>query len=142
MAEERDFLAFGEHGPGDAVRPLQIPAGHAWSKTYEANPVMIFRLSAVRFNGHRIHHDREYPTQAEGHAGIVVPVTLVTYLMMQPCRAEAPDRAPSHFSYQSKPVRDLGPYTILGAPEGDRATLWATDYMDDLAVTAEARFRP
>ena len=141
VVEQRDFLIFGEDGPGDAVTPIAVPDGFAWSRTYESNPVMIFRLSAVRFNGHRIHYDRDYATRIEGYAGLVVPVTLVAYLMMELCRAEAPDRPLSYFAYQSvKPVCDLGPYTIFGAPEGDGAILWATDYEGDLSVTAEARF--
>ncbi len=140
VVEERDFLTFGEDGPGDAVTPIAVPDGFAWSRTYEPSPVMIFRMSAVRFNGHRIHYDRDYATRVEGYAGLVVPVTLVTYLMMELCRAEAPDRPLSYFAYQSvKPVCDLGPFTIFGAPDRDRAILWATDYDGDLSVTAEAR---
>jgi len=101
---------------------------------------MIFRLSAVRFNSHRIHYDRDYATKQEGYPGLVVPVTLVTFLMMEMCRAEAPDRPLASFSYRSeKPVFDLGPYSLFGAPEGDAVTLWATDYENDLAVTASAQ---
>jgi hypothetical protein len=36
-------------------------------------------------------------------------------------------------------VFDLGPYNIFGAPDGDWVQLWATDYADELAMTAEAR---
>jgi 3-methylfumaryl-CoA hydratase len=101
---------------------------------------MIFRLSAVRFNSHRIHYDRDYTTRVEGYPGLVVPVTLITFLMMEMCRAQAPERPLASFSYRSiKPVIDLGPYTILGAPDENAVTLWATDHEAALAVTAEAR---
>jgi hypothetical protein len=59
----------------------------------------------------------------------------VSFLLID--TAEAPDRPLTAFSYQSeKPVFDLGPYKIFGAPQGDDVTMWATDYQDDLAVTA------
>lgn len=141
VVDERDVLYFGEDGPGDADRPPALPEKALWQRTYESNPVMIFRLSAVRFNSHRIHYDRDYATQEEGYPGLVVPVTLVSFLMMEMCRAEAPDRPLASFGYRSeKPVFDLGPYSIFGAPEGNAVTLWATDYENDLAVTATAAF--
>ena len=102
---------------------------------------MIFRLSAVRFNSHRIHYDRDYATKEEGYPGLVVPVTLVSFLMMEMCRAEAPDRPLGSFSYRSeKPVFDLGPYSVFGTPAGGSVDLWATDHENELAVTAKARF--
>ncbi len=141
VVDQRDVLYFGVDGPGEADGPPTLPGSAAWSRTYDANPVMIFRLSAVRFNSHRIHYDRDYTTTKEGYPGLVVPVTLVSYLMMELCRAEAPDRPLASFAYRSeKPVFDLGPYTVFGAPDGDGAMLWATDYEGALAVTAEASF--
>ncbi|MEE8333822.1 MAG: acyl-CoA dehydrogenase, partial [Alphaproteobacteria bacterium] len=141
VVDERDVLYFGDDGPGDADTPVTLPEASVWSRTYESDPVMIFRLSAVRFNSHRIHYDRDYTTGTEGYPGLVVPVTLVSFLMMEMCRAEAPNRPLKGFSYRSeKPVFDLGPYHIFGTPDGDTATLWATDYEDALAVTAEANF--
>jgi 3-methylfumaryl-CoA hydratase len=140
VIDERDVLYFGEQGPGESEKPPTLPAAAPWARTYESNPVMIFRLSAVRFNSHRIHYDRDYAVKTEGYPGLVVPVTLVSFLMMEMCRAEAPDTPLASFSYNSeKPVFDLGPYNIFGAPDGDRVQLWATDYAGELAVTAEAR---
>lgn len=60
IVDERDVLFFGEDGPGDATKPMEIPSSHSWHRDYESNPVMIFRLSACRFNSHRIHYDRDY----------------------------------------------------------------------------------
>jgi len=139
VIDERDVLFFGEGGPGDIDKPFSPPSTPAWQRTYESDPVMIFRLSAVRFNPHRVHYDRDYTTKEEGYPGLLVPVTLVSFLMMEMCRAEVPDRPLTAFSYQSeKPVFDLGPYKIFGAPEGDTISMWTTDYLDDLAVTATA----
>ena len=141
VVDERDVRYFSEDGPGDIDKPPALPETATWERTYDPNPVMIFRLSAVRFNSHRIHYDRDYTTKEEGYPGLVVPVTLVSFLMMEMARAEAPDRPLKSFSYQSeKPVFDLGPYKIFGSPDGESVTFWATDYEDALAVTASADF--
>jgi 3-methylfumaryl-CoA hydratase len=142
VVDERDVLFFGEDGPGDGDQPPALPDNARWSRIYPSDPVMIFRLSAVRFNSHRIHYDRDYTTKVEGYPGLVVPVTLVSFLMMELCRAQAPDRPLTAFSYRSeKPVFDLGPYTVFGDPDGQNVTLWATDYEGALAVTASATMR-
>jgi 3-methylfumaryl-CoA hydratase len=138
--EERDFLSHAMEGPGEMWPVPLMPSDPTWSRTYESDPVMIFRLSAARYNAHRLHYDREYTTKVEGFAGLIVPVTLVTYLMMELVRAEAPDRPMQYFGYRSeKPVVDLGPFSVFGKLDGDNVNMWATDYEGDLAVTGEAR---
>ncbi len=141
VVEERRLFYFGDNGPGAAQAPPAIPAQAAWSRTYDSNPAMIFRLSAVRYNTHRVHYDRDYTTKVEGLPGLVVPLTLVSALMLELCRANAPGRTIGSFSYQSvKRVFDLGPFTVCGELDGGKATLWATDYEGALAVVAEAGF--
>lgn len=143
IVDERDVLFFGEDGPGDIARPFEIPGEYDWRRDYESDPVMIFRLSAVRFNSHRIHYDRDYAVKEEGYPGLVVPITLISMQMMEMCRLEAPGRTLARFAYVSeKPVYDLGPYAIFARLEGDDITLWGTDYAGDLAVTASAAFAP
>ena len=127
-------------GPGEMWPAPVLPTDPTWSRTYESDPVMIFRLSAARYNAHRLHYDRDYTTKVEGFAGLVVPDTLVTYLMMEPVRAQVPERTMTYFGYRSeKPVIDLGPFSVFGKLDGDIVEMWATNYGGDLAVTAEAR---
>jgi acyl dehydratase len=40
--------------------------------------VALFRLSAVMWNAHRVHYDRAYATEVEGHAGVLVPANLLS----------------------------------------------------------------
>ncbi len=141
VVEERGMLFFGENGPGAKAPPPTAPGQAAWSRTYESNPAMMFRMSAVRYNTHRVHYDRDYPTKVEGLPGLVVPLTLVSALMLEQCRENTPGRTIAAFSYRSvKRVFDLGPFTVMGAPDGDKAAMWATDYEGDLVVLAEAGF--
>ena len=139
--EERDLFFFGEGGPGKDEDAPTIPDRASWQRQYDSDPVMMFRLSAVRFNSHRVHYDRDYTTKVEGLPGLVVPLTLVSALLLELCRAEAPNRPVAGFTYRSiKRVYDLGPFTIFGAPDDDKAILWATDHEGALAVYAEAEF--
>jgi 3-methylfumaryl-CoA hydratase len=50
--------------------------------TVEADPVLLFRYSAITFNGHRIHYDQPYVTGVEGYAGLVVHGPIQASLIM------------------------------------------------------------
>ncbi len=145
VVDERGLFFFGENGPGTTPGLPAIPGRAAWTRTYQSDAAMMFRVSAVRYNTHRVHYDRDYTTKVEGLPGLVVPLTLVSALMLLQCRENMPGRAIASFGYRSvKRVFDLGPFTVMGAamgaPDGDKATMWATDYEGDLAVLAEAGF--
>lgn len=146
VVEERDmiFLSEGRAKAGSAPPP-PVPAAAPWRCVIEPDPVLLFRLSAVRFNSHRIHYDRDYTTKVEGLPGLVVQNTLVSQLLIEMCRSEVPARKMTYFSYQSaRPIYDTGPFTIAGAPAGDgrEAALWALDADGKLAMTATAKFAP
>jgi len=61
--------------------PVEPPVpAHRWY--VDANPVMLFRYSALTFNGHRIHYDLPYSTGVEGHGGLLVHGPLQATLML------------------------------------------------------------
>jgi len=141
--EERDVLFFDAGGHGTLDDPPAVPATAVWRRVWEPNPVMIWRLCAVRYNSHRIHFDRDYTTRVEGYPGIVVPVSLVSQLMLEMCRLEEPRRPLGAFAYTSiGPICDTGPFTILGSPAagGQSVVLWALDPDGKLGLWAEATF--
>lgn len=143
VIEERKSSYFEKSGPAARKELPEVPDRAAWRKTYESDAAMIFRLSAVRYNSHRIHYDREYATRVEGLPGLVVPLSLVSVLMMEQCRAITPERKIETFCYRSiKRIFDSGPFTIHGGLDGDKASMWATDFQGKLAVTSELSFAP
>ena len=103
---------------------------------------MLFRYSALIFNGHRIHYDRDYVKGEEGYPGLIVHGPLIATLLMDLCRRENPEARLSRFDYRAKsPIFDLGPFTVCGNPQdGDGASLWALDHEGRVAMTAEAEF--
>lgn len=75
--------------------PQQKPAGNpanapsAGAKLRIAtDPVLLFRYSALTFNGHRIHYDAPYAMQVEGYPGLVVHGPLMATLLANLARQE------------------------------------------------------
>jgi 3-methylfumaryl-CoA hydratase len=92
--------------------------------------VLLFRYSALTFNGHRIHYDRTYATAVEGYPGLVVHGPLLATLMLELVRAQRPAATVTAFEFRAlRPVFDGVPFTVAGEPEpADRgAALWVAD---------------
>jgi 3-methylfumaryl-CoA hydratase len=75
------------------------PAG-AWRRELVTDPVLLFRFSALTYNGHRIHYDRPYATQVEGYPDLVVHGPLLALLALELPRVYAPDRTVRAFDYR------------------------------------------
>jgi 3-methylfumaryl-CoA hydratase len=56
--------------PSTAAKPSPPPVAQH-RETHMADPVLLFRYSALTFNGHRIHYDRDYVTKVEGYPGLI-----------------------------------------------------------------------
>ena len=144
LTEEQDIVYREAPAPGAPPQPPQPAPGKAvWSRVVTPDPVMLFRYSALTFNGHRIHYDLPYVTQVEGYPGLVMNGGLTTLLVFELARAHAstPIR---HIS--SRNVRALfvnQPIALGGEPSADNRTakLWALNPDGALALTAEAEFR-
>jgi 3-methylfumaryl-CoA hydratase len=54
-----------------STKPPPPPPAAKHRETHMADPVLLFRYSALTFNGHRIHYDRDYVTRVEGYPGLV-----------------------------------------------------------------------
>lgn len=127
-------------GASDAA-PVPGGGAAAWTQTVAPDPVLMFRHSAVTFNSHRIHFDRDY-VRARGYPGLVVQGTLIARLMLEMVRREMPGFAVGAFSFRSgAPIYDDGVFTIGGMPDssGGILTLWARDHAGRIGMTAEAR---
>ena len=148
IEEEHDIVYRGAPigGPAKPPPPGKLtgkPPGEAqWKRRIEPDPVLLFRYSALIFNGHRIHYDRDYVKGEEGYPGLIVHGPLIATLLMDLCRRENPEARLSRFDYRAKsPIFDLGPFTVAGNPQdGDGASLWALDHEGRVAMTAEAEF--
>jgi 3-methylfumaryl-CoA hydratase len=130
----RDAPASGEPPPPGRPAPEQA----AWRRDIAPDDVLLFRYSALTFNGHRIHYDRRYVTEVEGYPGLIVHGPLLATLLLDLQRRHS--RAPvASFRFRAlRPVCDVAPFTVCGAPAGEGAKLWVRDPDGMLAMEAEA----
>ncbi len=137
LSDEHDIVYRGESAGGGA--PLPAPRGEAWCREIRPDPVLLFRYSAVTFNGHRIHYDRPYVTRVEGYPGLVVHGPLIATLLVDLLRRNRPDTVLKSYRFRAlRPLFDTAPFSVCGLAEeaGSRARLWSRDA--EGAITMEA----
>jgi len=143
ITEEQDIVYRDEPEKGAAPpAPQPAPGTAVWKHTVTPDPVMLFRYSALTFNGHRIHYDLPYVTQVEGYPALVMNGGLTTLLVFELARANG--AAIKHIA--SRNVRPLfvgRPISIQGEPAagGKSGKLWALDDTGALALTADVEYR-
>ena len=145
ITEEHDIVYRDHPRPGAAApAPQKAPTDAAFSRPIVPDPVLLFRYSALTFNGHRIHYDRRYVTEVEGYPGLVVHGPLIATLLIDLLRRERPDAAVKQFAFRAvKPLFDTTPFSVDGRVAGERKTakLWARDAEGWLAMDANAVLR-
>jgi 3-methylfumaryl-CoA hydratase len=142
LTEEHDIVYRGTPDPGDPQPPVRrAPDGAAWTREIHPDDVLLFRYSALTFNGYRIHYDRRFATEDRGHPGLVVHAPLVATLLGDLLRRNLPGANVSSFSFRAiSALFDTGPFLICGRPDDDGTVkLWARDPAGALAVEAAAR---
>jgi 3-methylfumaryl-CoA hydratase len=144
VTEEHDIVYRGLPQPGaasPATKMAPLDSDAAWSRTVTPDPVLLFRYSALTFNGHRIHYDRSYVTEVEGYPGLIVHGPLIATLLVDLVQRELPQARIASFSFRAVgPLFDIEPFTLCGSPEADGRTvrLWARNVRGELAMQAEA----
>lgn len=73
-----------------------------WTRSVDPHPTLLFRYSALTFNGHRIHYDRPYCTEEEGYPGLVVHGPLQATLLLQFAAEIKGGKSPRVFEYRSE----------------------------------------
>jgi 3-methylfumaryl-CoA hydratase len=144
VSEEQDIVYREEpdrNAPPAAPQPA--PGNAVWAKTVTPDEVMLFRYSALTFNGHRIHYDHPYVTGVEGYPGLVMNGGLTTLLVFELARAHAATPLRFIASRNVRPMFVNRPFTLCGEPaaDGKNAKLWVVDDTGALALSATAEFR-
>ena len=143
LVEFHDIVYRDARRPGDVEpAPLAAPTGAAWQRTVVPDDVLLFRYSALTFNGHRIHYDRRYVTEVEGYPGLVVHGPLLATLLMDLLHRQAPGAEVASFRFKAvRPTFDLDPFKLNGQRDGNTVKLWAQDHEGWLTMDAVATLR-
>lgn len=87
------------------------------SRSIVVDPVMLFRYSALTFNGHRIHYDRDYAQEIEGYPGLVVQGPLIATLLLDLVARYRPDTRIRSFTFRAMSPTFDGEALHLGMTE-------------------------
>ena len=143
ISEEQDIVYRDEADPNaPAPAPQRAPGQTVWQRKITPDPVLLFRYSALTFNGHRIHYDHPYVTQVEGYPNLVMNGGLTTLLVYELARKHASTSIRYIASRNVRPLFVNREITLGGEPssDGKRAKLWAQDDTGALALSADAEF--
>lgn len=128
--------------PASPKRPA--PGDATFHRDVVPDEVLLFRYSALTFNGHRIHYDRRYVTEVEGYAGLVVHGPLIATLLVDLARDHVAPAGIATCTFRAvMPLFDTAPFRICGRREadGNMLRLWAQDADGHLAMEATATLR-
>jgi len=143
ITEFHDIVYREAAKPGDvAPAPVAAPAASTWERKWVPDDVLLFRYSALTFNGHRIHYDRKYVTEVEGYPGLIVHGPMLATLMLDLLRYEHPEATVTRYEFKAmRPVFDINPFWVCGEPQADGKTvkLWVRDHegAQNMVATAE-----
>jgi 3-methylfumaryl-CoA hydratase len=140
IEEDQDIVYRGLGGvtPAPVVTALPPPPPGAWVRTVRPDPVLLFRYSALIFNGHRIHYDRTYAVETERYPGLVVHGPLTATLLIELVRQNS-RRPVRRFAFRARaPLFDIAAFRVIGVPDQDSVDLEAQGPDGVSAMTAKA----
>ncbi|MDB5680313.1 MAG: hypothetical protein JWO16_118 [Sphingomonas bacterium] len=109
--------------PGAIALPT-ASAEHGRYRDLVASTALLFRYSALTFNAHRIHYDRDYARDVEGYPGLVVQGPLLATQLLEFAAADR-GAAPAKFTFRALgPVFDNVPYRLCARDDAGRLLLW------------------
>jgi 3-methylfumaryl-CoA hydratase len=140
--EEEQDLVYRAHPVPGAPAPLGKPAPPAqFSEPVHPDAPLLFRYSALTFNGHRIHYDAPYATGVEGYPALVVHGPLTATLLQGLAARLRPDWRLATFAFRGlAPLFVDQTFHLEAADSREGLSLWARNDRGELAMEASATF--
>ena len=144
IREEQDIVYRG--APGSRAPPAaagaSAPAERCdFRRSVAPGPVELFRYSALTFNGHRIHYDRDYATGVDGYPGLVVHGPLIATMLVDNLLRWKPGSGLTRFAYRARsPLFDGAPFALCAKGSQDGVKLWAQAAGAPVAMEGQASF--
>jgi 3-methylfumaryl-CoA hydratase len=142
LVEEQNLVyrpmpdGFSPLPPGE-LAPASAEAD--WTQTITPDPVLLFRYSALTYNGHRIHYDRNYATQREHYPALVVHGPLLASLLIELLATRLPGVPLIDFRFRAqRPTFDTHSFMVCGKRDGSAVRLWTADHEGYVGMTATA----
>ena len=127
--EEEQDLVYRDPARVGETRPVgdPLPTDLQWTEALTPDPVLLFRFSALTFNGHRIHYDHPYVTGVEGYPGLVVHGPLTALLLLDAAERHRGSEAVRYTYRAVAPLFSGEAITIGGRATADpeKTEVWA-----------------
>ncbi|AYQ44068.1 MULTISPECIES: MaoC family dehydratase N-terminal domain-containing protein [Burkholderia] len=138
LSEEQDIVyRDAPRVPSSPDGGIDAPGDGTWRRLIVPDPVLLFRYSAVTYNGHRIHYDRPYATEQEGYPALVVHGPLTATLLVDLVRRNLPRAPIAGFSFKAiGPLFDNEPFYVCAThdPASPEIHIWAESARGRLCV--------
>jgi len=97
-------------------------------ESHMADPVLLFRYSALTFNGHRIHYDRDYVTRVEGYPGLIFHGPMQAAFIVELAAKLHGGTAPKKFVYRGvQPLFEGSEFSVNANDIGSGMELWTAN---------------
>ncbi len=142
LEEDHDIVYREESAQPPVGNPPGAPLDAAFSVTIEPGTTLLFRYSALTFNGHRIHYDVDYCRDVEGYPGLLVHAPLTATLILEMIRQyqDQSGIVPTIREFKFRAVSPLfhdRPFTLGLKPQpGNSIEAWAANPDGGLAMQA------
>ncbi|HZR85583.1 MAG TPA: MaoC family dehydratase N-terminal domain-containing protein [Bradyrhizobium sp.] len=126
---ERQDIVYREMGSAQAAPKAPPPPPVAQHReTHVSDPVLLFRYSALTFNGHRIHYDRDYVTKVEGYPGLIFHGPLQAAFIVEMAARLRGGRPPKKFTYRGvQPLFEGSEFSVNANDNGATTELWTAN---------------
>jgi 3-methylfumaryl-CoA hydratase len=128
---ERQDIVYREMGgpqPASPSKAAPSPPSAQHRETHMADAVLLFRYSALTFNGHRIHYDRDYVTRVEGYPGLIFHGPLQAAFIVELAAKLRGGRPPKKMSYRGvQPLFEGSEFSVNANDNGEAMQLWTAN---------------
>ncbi|WP_121061053.1 FAS1-like dehydratase domain-containing protein [Chachezhania antarctica] len=141
LTERQDIVYRDATAPGDTAGRMPERASEGTHRTViRPTAPLLFRYSAMTFNGHRIHYDKAYVTEVEGYPGLIVHGPLQATLLAQ-MAADIRGARPTAFRFRSlSPLFDNADFSLNASEDWDGLKVWTARAGGPVAMEARAEW--
>jgi 3-methylfumaryl-CoA hydratase len=127
---ERQDIVYRDMTPSAPVpsKPAAAPPPAKHRESHMADAVLLFRYSALTFNGHRIHYDRDYVTKVEGYPGLIFHGPMQAAFLVEFAAKLHGGAAPKKFIYRGvQPLFEGSEFSVNANDNDAGMELWTAN---------------
>lgn len=119
IEEEQDIVYVNIPKAFVTPNPKLLPTSLSWQENYPFDSILLFRFSAITFNSHKIHYDRQYALEEEKYPGLLLQGPLQALLLLESAKKHC-QKQPLTYSFRGvKPLFEFEKLFLCGQEQKD-----------------------